>query len=82
MVFVQSTPFFPSSCPRCRRIANRAIDYLARSVRCRHCGQIHLAIPRESGSASQEELITDWSRYVALLQPEVAAQSTTPLQPR
>jgi hypothetical protein len=41
-----------------------------------------LAIPRESESASQEELITDWSRYVALLQPEVAAQSTTPLQPR
>jgi hypothetical protein len=41
-----------------------------------------LAIPRESESASQEELITDWSRYVALLQPEVAAPSTTPLQPR
>jgi|GEM_PF-6113393 hypothetical protein len=81
-VIVQSPPFFPSACPRCRRVANRALNYLSHLVRCRGCGQVHLAVSRESQSASQDELMTDWSRYVSLLQPDLADLPVTPFPPR
>lgn len=81
-VIVQSPPFFLSACPRCRRVAHRALAYLSRTVRCRTCGQFHLAISRESQSASQEELISEWSRYVTLLQPDLAESPDSPLPPR